>query len=174
MTYHYKVENEFLIELYNVHIRTCISHSVIRNPWPCSLNIDCKSKWNRLWASNEVLIHDIDQANCHYKIWIERWKWLIKNSESILQFYFNKNDSSITIFFQTVNWLYMYYKTQICPITISFLLSTLGTLNWKGGYLYSLLWYLVTEMFKISSQIKCFSKQINSKWEKKLTKFNIS
>lgn len=174
MTYHYKVENEFLIELYNVHTRTCISHSVIRNPWPCSLNIDCKSKWNRLWASNEVLVHDIDQANCHYKIWIERWKWLIKNSESILQFYFNKNDSSITIFFQTVNWLYMYYKTQICLITISFLFSTLGTLNGKGGYLYSLLWYLVTEMFKISSQIKCFSKQINSKWEKKLTKLNIS
>lgn len=85
MTYHYKVENEFLIELYNVHIRTCISHSVIRNPWPCSLNIDCKSKWNRLWASNEVLIHDIDQANCHYKIWIERWKWLIK----ILNLFYN-------------------------------------------------------------------------------------
>lgn len=61
----------------------------------------------------------------------------------------------------------MYYKTQIYPITISFLLSTLGTLNWKGGYLYSLLWYLVTEMFKISSQIKCFSKQITSKWEKR-------
>lgn len=60
----------------------------------------------------------------------------------------------------------MYYKTQICPITISFLLSTLGTLNWKGGYLYSLLWYLVTEMFKISSQIKCFSKQITSKWKR--------
>lgn len=61
----------------------------------------------------------------------------------------------------------MYYKTQIYPITISFLLSTLGTLNGKGGYLYSLLWYLVIEMFKISSQIKCFSKQITSKWEKR-------
>lgn len=156
MTHHYKVENEFLIKLYNVHTRTCISHSVIRNPWPCSLNIDCKSKWNRLWASNEVLVHDIDQANCHYKIWIERWKWLIK----ILNLFYN--------------WLYMYYKTQIYPITISFLLSTLGTLNGKGGYLYSLLWYLVIEMFKISSQIKCFSKQITSKWEKKLTKLKIN
>lgn len=168
MTYHYKVENEFLIELYNVHTRTRFSHSVIRNPWPCSLTIDCKSKWNRLWVSNEVLIHDIDQANCHYKIWIERWKWLIKNSESILQFYFNKNDSSI--FFQTVNWLYMYYKTQICPITISFLLGTLGTLNGKGGYLYSLLWYLVIEMFKISSHIKCFFKTNHFKMRKQIDK----
>lgn len=53
----------------------------------------------------------------------------------------------------------MYYKTQIYPITISFLLSTLGTLNGKEGYLNSLLWYLVIEMFKISSQIKCFQNK---------------
>lgn len=173
MTYHYKVENEFLIKLYNVHTRTCISHSVIRNPWPCSLNIDCKSKWNRLWASNEVLIHDIDQANCHYKIWIEWWKWLIK----ILNLFYNSILTKMIAaspFFSDCKLIVHVLQNSNYPITISFLLSTLGTLNGKGGYLYSLLWYLVIEMFKISSQIKCFSKQITSKWEKKLTKLKIN